>query len=151
MAKGFNINKKFFSKFFPTKGVDSDKVNDQALHINHFDLQLQANNTQVVSYEYDAGNSKTALTVNFNLAVNQKISLNTTSPIVFTFSNGINARAYLLKFVHTLVGAKSITWPVNVKWQYNVTPSLSTTLNAIDLISFYYDGTNYFGSTSIGY
>jgi len=153
MAQGLNISKRFFSKFFPDKSVDSNKLADQSIHIGNFDALLQSNNQQVVGYEYDLGTFSTSgtININFNSGVNQRVSINTTSALTFNFSNPINARVYLIKIIHSLAGTKSVTWPGSVKWQYEITPILSTTLNSVDLVSFYYDGTYYYGSSSLGY
>jgi hypothetical protein len=80
--------------------------------------------------EYNAGNSSTALTVNFNNGGNQKVTL--TGNCTFTFSNPVAGETYL-------------------KWPAATAPTLTTTASAIDIVSFYYDGTNYFGSSALAF
>lgn len=98
--------------------------------------------------EFDAGNSGTALTINFSNSTAQKVTL--TGNCTFTFSNPANGQTYLLKLVQDATGSRTATWPAAVKWSGSA-PILSTAAAKIDLISFYYDGTNYFGTYSLGY
>jgi hypothetical protein len=51
-------------------------------------------------------------------------------------------------------GGFTATWPtsgVSVKWVGGTAPVLSTAAGAIDIVSFYYNGTNYYGSYGIGF
>jgi len=45
-------------------------------------------------------------------------------------------------------GSRLATWPAAVLWPDGTAPTLSTGANDIDIVSFYYDGTNYFGNSS---
>lgn len=40
----------------------------------------------------------------------------------------------------------TVTWPATVKWAGGAAPVISTGSGAIDIVSFYFDGTNYYGS-----
>jgi hypothetical protein len=99
--------------------------------------------------EYNAGNSSTALTVNFNNGGNQKVTL--TGNCTFTFSNPVAGETYLIKLVQDGAGSHTATWPAAVKWPAATAPTLTTTASAIDIVSFYYDGTNYFGSSALAF
>jgi hypothetical protein len=48
-------------------------------------------------------------------------------------------------------GSRAASWPAAVKWPGGLAPTLSTTANAIDIASFYYDGSSYFGQYSVGF
>lgn len=48
-------------------------------------------------------------------------------------------------------GSRTVTWPNTVMWPGGTAPTLSTGVAAVDLISFYWDGTNYFGNSSLDY
>jgi len=98
----------------------------------------------------DLYDNSTSGTVNFNNGVSQRISINGAS-LTITFSNEITGRIYVLKLEHTVAGAKTITWPVSVKWAGSVVPVYSITLNAIDLIALFYDGTYFYATSSIGF
>ena len=96
--------------------------------------------------EYDNGNAGTSKTINFNNGPTQKVTLDQTT-CTFTFSNPVNGMVYLLKIPQT--AACTVTWPGNVKW-----PGSSPTLSGsskTDVFTFYYDGTSYWGSYSLGY
>lgn len=58
---------------------------------------------------------------------------------------------FLLVVVQDATGSRIITWPDTVKWPSGVAPILSTAAGSIDIISFYYDGTNYFGQAAFGF
>ncbi|MBC8437046.1 hypothetical protein H8D85_01835 [bacterium] len=48
-------------------------------------------------------------------------------------------------------GGHTITWDNNVKWAGGTAPTLSTGANAIDILSFYFDGTTYYGVASLDF
>lgn len=53
----------------------------------------------------------------------------------------------MMKIVQDATGGRTITWPSSVKWPGGGTaPVLSSAASAVDLISFYYDGTDYHGA-----
>lgn len=52
----------------------------------------------------------------------------------------------LLKLIQDGTGSRTVTWPANVKWAGGTEPTLSTGAGDIDLIQFYWDGTDYYGS-----
>lgn len=41
---------------------------------------------------------------------------------------------------------RTISWPASVKWAAGIAPTLTTTAGRIDLITFYFDGTIFYGS-----
>ncbi|HFD88256.1 MAG TPA: hypothetical protein ENJ35_11355 [Gammaproteobacteria bacterium] len=48
-------------------------------------------------------------------------------------------------------GNRTITWPATVKWPDSSAPTLATLAGKADLISFYYDGSFYYGAASLNY
>lgn len=100
------------------------------------------------AFEYNAGNSSTAITVNWANGVAQKVTM--TGSATFTFSNPVAGTAYILKLVQDGTGSRTATWPAAVVWPNATAPTLSGA-NKVDLINFYYDGTNYFGSFASNY
>jgi hypothetical protein len=98
--------------------------------------------------EYDAGNSGTALTIDWTNGPAQKVTL--TGNVTFTLSNPVNAESYIIKLVQGS-GPYTVTWPAAVKWGVAGAPTLSATAGKIDIVSFYYDGTNYYGAYSLGF
>lgn len=64
----------------------------------------------------------------------------------FTFTNGGSGAEYTLELKQPVGGAAgTVTWPGTVLWEGGVAPTLTVTNSKIDLIEFYYNGTNYIG------
>jgi len=70
---------------------------------------------------------------------------------VFTFTAPTNPCNLLLVLVQDGTGSRTATWPATVKWPGGTAPTLSTGANAVDIISFYWDGTNYHGVASLDF
>ena len=98
--------------------------------------------------EYNAGNSSTAITNNWDNGVTQKVTM--TGNCTFTFSNPITGAMYSLRLLQDDTGARTYTWPAAVKWPGGTTPTGSGA-NKTDMIFFYYDGTSYYGSYNLNY
>lgn len=101
------------------------------------------------SVEYNAGNAGTSLTINFNNGANQRTTL--TGNCTFTFINPVAGSMYKLKLIQDGTGGRTVTFPGTVLWAGGVAPTLSTAGGAIDIVTFYYDGTNYFGQAATGF
>lgn len=69
----------------------------------------------------------------------------------FTFTAPTKPANILLVLVQDSTGSRTVTWPVTVKWVGGTAPTLSTGANAIDIVSFYFDGTDYFGVDSLNF
>jgi len=69
----------------------------------------------------------------------------------FTFTAPNKPCNLILVMVQDGTGSRTVTWPGTVKWSGGTAPTLTTTGGGIDIASFYYDGTNYFGMTSLGF
>jgi len=67
---------------------------------------------------------------------------NTTFGAPTNLKNGGN---YVLKFTQDPSVARTITWNAVFKWDAGAAPVLSTTLSAVDILSFWSDGTNMYG------
>jgi hypothetical protein len=61
----------------------------------------------------------------------------------FTFSNGLRGRKYLLIVKQDAIGSRTMTWPESVHWPGVYAPTLTTTANKKDYISFFFDGVTY--------
>lgn len=98
--------------------------------------------SQVKATFYDAGNSSTALTIDWNNGINQKVTL--TGNCTFTFSNPVSGTDYSLYLVQDATGGRSTTLPTTVRWTNNSSiPTLDTTLNRTSRICMFYDGSRY--------
>jgi len=68
-----------------------------------------------------------------------------TGNVTFTFSNPASGASYVLLLQQGST-ARTYTWPASVKWLGGSAPTVSTTDNDIDMVTFFYNGTNYIGS-----
>ncbi len=69
----------------------------------------------------------------------------------FTFTAPTNPCNIVLVLIQDGTGSRTATWPATVKWPSGTAPALSTGAAAIDMIAFYFDGTNYFGVHSLNF
>jgi hypothetical protein len=99
--------------------------------------------------ETNNGNSGTAKTIDWTLSNKQKITL--TGNCTFTFTNPPGPCSLIFKLAQDATGSRTVTWPSAVKWSGGTAPTLTTAANKVDIISFYYDGSSYFGTYSLNY
>ena len=88
-----------------------------------------------------------AVSLNLNSAAYFIISL--TGSVTVSFANP-PASPRVMSFMVQTVGtgaASTVTWPSNVKWDSNATPTCSTTLNKVDIFTFltHDGGVTYYG------
>jgi hypothetical protein len=62
---------------------------------------------------------------------------------LLTFSNGQKGEKYLLILKQDATGSRTVTWPSSVRCPGLLGPTLTTTANKTDYISFFYNGVNY--------
>lgn len=92
--------------------------------------------------EYNAGNSSTALTVDFTNGQKQKATL--TGNATITLSSPA-VGSYQLKLVQDATGSRTVTWSPTPKYVGSSTaPAINTTANSETIVSVYYDGTSYY-------
>lgn len=113
------------------------------------DLTAAQVNAILNPVEFDAGNSGASKTIDFTNGPAQKLTL--TANCTLTLSNPISGQAYVLKLVQDGTGSRTVTWPAAVKWPSATAPTLTTTAAAIDIVSLYYDGTNFYGTSSLAF
>ena len=70
----------------------------------------------------------------------------------FTFTAPSNPGVYTISLKQDSVGSRTATWPATVKWPAGTAPTLTTTASTgYDLIAFRYDGTNYYGTSTLDF
>lgn len=70
----------------------------------------------------------------------------------FIFTAPTNPCNLLLVLVQDGVGGRAPTWPGTVKWPTNATvPIWSTGAGDIDIVTFYWDGTSYYGAAGLDF
>jgi hypothetical protein len=134
-ADGINSNGGAFS--FTTSGAVT------------FSNDVKANKTITFNAEYDEGAESGAFTVDWNNGQKQKVTITGTT-LAVTLTAPPGPGNFLLKVVQG-DGADTVTWPGTVLWPGGAAPTLSTGSGEVDIISFYYDGTNYYGVSSLDF
>jgi hypothetical protein len=120
-----------------------------ALELQYF-AKLNMGEQAYFIREIDNGNSSTAATIDWTTGNKQKIT--TTGNCTLTFKNPSGACNLILKVVHTTnATAYTYTYPSTVKWTGGTKPATTNTSGAIDVIAFYFDGTNYYGAGSLNF
>lgn len=84
-------------------------------------------------------------TVLWNLSIGKIASLTLNTSCTFSTSN-LCIDTCLLHIYQDSIGGRNITWPGNFKWPSGIAPTLSTSGNAHDIITFACDGTNMYGT-----
>jgi len=69
----------------------------------------------------------------------------------FTFTAPPGVAKLTLFLKQDATGGRTATWPGTVLWPGNVAPTLTTTGAAVDIVTFIYDGTNYFGLANLNF
>lgn len=104
--------------------------------------------TAYFTTEVDNENSGAADTIDWVVGNKQKSTL--TANCTFTFSPEPSGPCNLiLRLVQGGSGSYTVTWPADVNWTANTPPTLSTAVGAVDLISFYYDGSEFHGQAML--
>jgi len=96
---------------------------------------------------YSALFTQTGTTVTWTNGNVQARSLS--APITFTFAGAVAGGRYALVITNS-GGAQTITWPAAVKWSGGTVPTPSAS-GKVDIYTFLYDGTNYYGAASLNY
>lgn len=111
---------------------------------------LIVNKSAYFDAEFDNGNSGTADTIDWTVGNKQKSTR--TGSVEYTFTAPAGPCNLVLRLVHeNSASVYTVTWPATVKWVGGVAPTLTDTANAIDVVCFYYDGTNYYGQAAANF
>ena len=103
---------------------------------------------EIRDFIYNAGNTGASPAVDWLRSDNWTFTVNN-NPATFTFNNPIAGKVYRLKLTQDGVGGKVVALPGTVIWESAVPPILSLAANKVDLLSFFYDGTNYIGTALV--
>lgn len=106
---------------------------------------------QYSSVESSVTFSAPVSTVNWNTGNVQYLQLSANTNL--NFINPVAGSRYLLILRQTGAGAFTVGFPATVKWSGGTTPTLTTTTNKSDVITFIYDGNTaqYYGGSSLNY
>lgn len=138
-----------WAKSFTTAGLISRVAIEPKHRHSEIVRDLTAEKKIVFVSEVDNGDSGATATIDWNEGNKQKIVL--TDDCSLTFATPFGATTVTLKVEQDVTGIRLVTWPANVKWAAGTAPTLTTTGNAIDIVVFYYDGVNYYGSSALDF
>lgn len=99
--------------------------------------------------ETDNGNSGASATIDWQAGNKQKLTLTANCTLTFTAPRG--AATVILRLLQDSTGSRTVSWPASVKWPGGAAPTLSTAAGAIDIVSFYFDGTSYYGQAALAF
>lgn len=111
--------------------------------------EVEVTDTFYSKTEIDNGNSGTSDTLDFSTGNYHKSTL--TGNVTFTFTAPNGSTRIQLKLIQDATGSRTVTWPGTVVWPGGTAPTLSTAANSEDIVTFYYDGTNYYGVASLDF
>jgi hypothetical protein len=131
----------------PTWSINSPGNFNANVNANNWDLD----NVRTVTFnqEFDNGTAGVADTINWLVAQKQKTTLSDNCTL--TFIAPLGPCNLVLKVVQDGSGGNAITWPSTTRWPGGTDPTITSTGDAIDIISFYFDGTNYYGVGSLNF
>ena len=109
---------------------------------------LEVTETITFDAEYDNGSSSTADTIDWGNGNKQLTTM--TGDCTYTFTAPDGPCNLILRMIHD-TSARNPTWPGTVKWSGGAEPTWSTSGGDIDIASFYYNGSTYFGQAGIGF
>jgi hypothetical protein len=99
-----------------------------------------------VNYTVQSLTDGSTITWNVANGINAVVTLGGTGRTL-SITNPVAGQTYTIRIIQDGTGSRTITtWPTNSKWPNGTTPTLSTVANRYDLVVFYYDGTNYYGT-----
>lgn len=101
------------------------------------------------SPEVAEGNSGAAKSIDWRTGHFHKLTL--TDDAVLSFVAPPGSCFVQLILIQDVSGSRTVTWPASVLWPADTEPTLTTTGGDADLVSFFYDGTNYWAASSLGY
>ena len=119
------------------------------------DLDLDNNDiggikTASFEAEYDAGNSGTTKTIDWNNGLKQKLTLTGNVTVSFTAPPGPSS-GLVLKIVQAAGSSYTVTWPAAAEWPASSAPTMTSSFSRHDLYLFYYDGATFYGSALQNY
>jgi hypothetical protein len=111
---------------------------------------LSDNSVQGVNMAVQSLSYSSTITWNVSNGTNSMVTLTGNAALVI--SNPVAGQLYRIRIKQGSGGSHLITaWPDSTLWSTGTPPTLSTTLNALDLVTFYYDGTHFYGDFKLLY
>jgi hypothetical protein len=78
------------------------------------------------------------------------VNLTLNASTTLTFSGHV-VGTYIIQVTQGGGGSNTLTYPASVKWSGGTPPTLTTAVGKTDILTFYHDGTSFFGTYSLNY
>lgn len=98
----------------------------------------------------DNGTKTGAFTIDWTAGNKHAVAINAAGPLAVTFTSPGGCANLLLKITQGATPG-TLTWPASVKWQGGTVPTLSSVTGKVDIVSFFFDGTTYYGVSSLDF
>lgn len=98
-----------------------------------------------LSGRQDLGSVTGSPAINFQRA--RSIKLTAGGNLTPTFAGGVAGYEYQVEVKQDGTGSRLVTWPAAVVWSGGTAPTLTITAARTDVFRFWFNGTNYLGST----
>jgi len=118
--------------------IDLDSLGSYDAGDNSITNQL----TATFSGEHDNGTQGSNYTIDWGNGQKQVITLSGSITLSFTDPSGPSN--LILRVVQDSTGGRDLTWPSSVLWPGGSKTALSDVASAEDVVSLYYNGTNYY-------
>ena len=106
------------------------------------------------NWGYLSGAKQTATgsggTLAISFASGNIVDLTLTASTTLTFAGHV-VGTYIIQVTQGGIGSYTLTYPASVKWSGGTAPTLTTAVGKIDILTFYHDGTSFFGTYSLNY
>jgi hypothetical protein len=94
---------------------------------------------------YSAGTVTSTHIPNWNNSNIQTVILSAATTNISGGTNIANGAVYTMIIKQNSIGSNTINWGSEYKWQSGIAPVLTSTANAVDILTFISDGTNLYG------
>ncbi len=102
--------------------------------------------------EFDNGNETGTFALDWNAGQKQRATLTGNITTLNITDLDVTGVANLtLKIIQGGAGSFTVTWPAGVLWAGGTAPTLSTGVGDVDIVTFYWDGTNYYGAALLNF
>jgi hypothetical protein len=89
-------------------------------------------------------------TLAISFASGNIVNLTLNASTTLTFAGHV-VGTYIIEVTQGGAGSNTLTYPASVKWSGGTAPTLTTAVGKTDILTFYHDGTSFFGTYSLNY
>jgi len=89
-------------------------------------------------------------TLNIGFRNGNIVDLTLNASTTLTFASHV-VGTFIIQVTQGGVGSNTLTYPASVKWSGGTAPTLTTAVGKTDILTFYHDGTSFFGTYSLNY